>query len=261
MRLLPSLSVVLFSEFGLISQVRCYSPDHMFWLLVLCVPMVVFYVLGIPLVSAWLLYRHRDQLQTPDVKRRYYFLYTGYERLRWYWEYVIVVRKVALVGISVFFQYSARLQAFSALMLLVFCLAAHIHGQPFVDTKADMLEFLSLSVSFFTFFCGILLWSPDLAGLARIAVSFLIVGINFCFLAYAARLSYKSTQSYFKQHPICGGKNTGTTSNEESSACCGCCGCCTCGFDCCLSRDKELEQQAAEEQNATKSAAMCVVLD
>ena len=90
---------------------RCWSSSHIFYVLVVCVPMVVLYVLGIPLMSFRLLWINRAALHTPDIKRLFFFLYTGYEPEFWFWEYTIVTRKIVLVAISVFFQTSPQLQA------------------------------------------------------------------------------------------------------------------------------------------------------
>ncbi len=37
-------------------HIRCYTPDHVIWLLNLGMPMMIIYVIGVPIISFWLLY-------------------------------------------------------------------------------------------------------------------------------------------------------------------------------------------------------------
>jgi predicted outer membrane repeat protein len=90
---------------------RCWGSQHFFYMMVVCLPMVVMYVFGIPFFSFRLLWKNRFELHTADVKQYFFFLYTGYELEYWFWEYTIVTRKILLVAISVFFQTNAQLQA------------------------------------------------------------------------------------------------------------------------------------------------------
>ena len=54
-------------------HIRCYTPVHYAWLLGLGIPMLIAYVAGIPVISFYILYQRRDELNTPAVKRRFFF--------------------------------------------------------------------------------------------------------------------------------------------------------------------------------------------
>jgi predicted outer membrane repeat protein len=90
---------------------QCWGSEHMFYLGLVCVPMILMYVIGIPLFSFKLLWTSRFALNTPEVKQYFFFLYTGYENDYWFWEYTIITRKIVLVAISVFFQTNVQLQS------------------------------------------------------------------------------------------------------------------------------------------------------
>jgi predicted outer membrane repeat protein len=90
---------------------QCWGSQHMFYLGLVCLPMILLYVFGIPLFSFRILWLSRFALHTAEVKQYFFFLYTGYESEYWFWEYTIVARKIVLVAISVFFQTNVQLQS------------------------------------------------------------------------------------------------------------------------------------------------------
>jgi hypothetical protein len=175
-------------------QIRCYTPEHNAWMIALGIPMLAVYVFGIPFLVFYLLHKFQRRLNEPEVKRRLFFLYTGYEREWWFWEVLVAVRKLMLVAVTVFWQYSVQLQAHAGLMLIVVSLALHIHAKPFLDDRADLLEFLSLAVSFTTFFFGLILWVPAVTEFQQVVISVLIFLSNAVFVGYALRMVYNTAK-------------------------------------------------------------------
>lgn len=63
-------------------------------------PSIIVYSIGIPLIGFWLIYKNRDRLGQPFIKKRYGFLYNGYkEGVASYWEIFVIYRKVILIFI------------------------------------------------------------------------------------------------------------------------------------------------------------------
>jgi hypothetical protein len=86
-------------------SLECYTPR---WtrLAAYCGVMVVVYVVGLPLVSFALLWRHRTLLFGSSsgaraVQRRLGFLYEGYGQSAWLWEVEEQVRKLLLAAMAV----------------------------------------------------------------------------------------------------------------------------------------------------------------
>jgi hypothetical protein len=171
---------------------RCWGAKHISWLLGLCLPMLLFYVVGIPVVACYILYLNRADLESAQCKRRYFFLYTGYRFDRWYWEFVIVLRKLVLITITVYLQDSIRLQAFACLALIAFSLGLHIHFRPFMHPNANKIEIVSLLVSFGTFFAGIMLWTPYLPQTINFITLGYVLLANIGFLLMWAYFSWQS---------------------------------------------------------------------
>jgi hypothetical protein len=98
----------------------CWDSQHILYVCLVCLPMIILYVVGIPVVSFRILWQNRLALQTAQLKQYFFFLYTGYENEYWFWEYTIIARKIVLVGISVFFQTNVQLQSRTLSILCLF---------------------------------------------------------------------------------------------------------------------------------------------
>lgn len=88
--------------------------------------------IGIPLASLLLLYSVRYDLDTDPVKEKYGFLYKGYKSRHYYWDAVIMFRKVAMIFIAVFFSFLGRIvSAMVIIVVLVLYLIYTVKRTPF----------------------------------------------------------------------------------------------------------------------------------
>ena len=139
-------------------SVACYDDAHVTATVVSAAALVV-YGAGIPLTAFFVLfhYKYRLQHRTPRSLR---FLFSGY-RL-YYWEFVVMARKVCIVAMSVFLfrQGSVRYQAIAASWLLQVCMFLHLKLQPFDHNShygrvCNRLEWLGLVSTTLTMNTGI----------------------------------------------------------------------------------------------------------
>jgi hypothetical protein len=84
-----------------------------------------------------------------------------------------------------------------ALLLVVICFLLHIRYAPFLHDTSDVLEFVSLFISFLTFFFGLFLYSSELQDYARVGISIAIVGLNLFFVVYSGYLIMRASVEYF----------------------------------------------------------------
>jgi len=166
--------------------------------------MLVCYVFGIPAIQFWLLYKNAyvevDKtgrkfwgLAKQSIVLKYSFLYNGYERMYYYWELVVVSRKVLITIVAVFLVNNVQVQALMAVALVVVGLMAHIYARPFYHPLMDILEYLSLLVSFVTYFGGQFFFVTKMSFGWLAFLSFLIVAINVMFIALCLFVMYMST--------------------------------------------------------------------
>ena len=144
---------------------ECFTGQHSVMLLLLGIPQFVGFVVGLPVLLLFFLKRNRAKLQTHAVLSRYGLFYGAYKEERYYWELVIVLRKIFIVGISVFGpSLGPRHQAQLTLLVLLVCICLEVYGGPFrTETSRHhilpKLEFSSLIVEWLTMWSGLVIFT------------------------------------------------------------------------------------------------------
>jgi hypothetical protein len=146
---------------------RCFTGRHTTYLILLTMPQLILYVFGLPIIAGTILLREpkRRLWHSFSFRMRYGLLFMGYRRERFWWELVIVVRKVTIVAIGTFGTLMGRvdLQAYVAILVVFISIVVHLVGKPFDTHKQDtkllyVLEFMGLSVCWGTFWAGLLFY-------------------------------------------------------------------------------------------------------
>ena len=87
---------------------------------------------------------------------KYGFLYKGYKKAHWYWEAVILFRKLGLAAMGVFMATSSPyMQGLSATFILGTSLVLHQTISPYEDQELDRLEGCGLVTSTLTLYLGL----------------------------------------------------------------------------------------------------------
>jgi hypothetical protein len=111
---------------------------------------------GIPIFAIILLFREEDKIDKLEVREKLGFLFRGYRIRYFYWETVIMFRKIALIVIQSFLvQYGVLVQALVVFVLLIIFTILNITKSPFQTVVLNQLEVLSLFASMLTIYCGI----------------------------------------------------------------------------------------------------------
>lgn len=135
---------------------------------------VVAYAFGIPATAFFLLYRNRAKLRTPLFRARLGFLYDGYTPVHYFWESVVVTRKVFLVVIAIFGSADPFLSAYFGSVLLIVSLVTHVRAQPYREAGLNRLETVSLACTLATQMSTICYWHrPDWDTVLTIAMIFI----------------------------------------------------------------------------------------
>lgn len=121
------------------------------------IPCFIAWGIGIP-AGVWILMRsNREGLDTIAVKEKFGFLYNGYKRSSYFWEIVIMYRKILMIGISVFMNRIGLIfQALVLLILMVSFLQLNNTLRPFATRDLNDIEDLSMIAGIVTIYCGIL---------------------------------------------------------------------------------------------------------
>eukprot|EP00665_Eupelagonemidae_sp_cell47_P014496 gene14496-biopygen12173 len=105
--------------------------------------MLAVYGGGIPLAFAMLLRKHKDKLHTVDMITNYGFLYANYRREFFFWESVVLIRKMTTV-LAVAMPQTPSEKIFMCTAVLFFFFIIHLTACPFRSTAQQNLETLAL---------------------------------------------------------------------------------------------------------------------
>ena len=83
-------------------EFACYSFDHVFCVFVLSVPILILWVIGMPLFTLSVLIANRKRLEEEKIKRYYLLLYQGLKPKVYYWEFINTMRKFLVLSLVVF---------------------------------------------------------------------------------------------------------------------------------------------------------------
>jgi hypothetical protein len=166
-------------------ETRCWVGAHNKFSFGVALPGLIVWGVGIPLVALHLLIRKRRSLYLASVKAQYSFLFLGYKMSHFYWEFVILYRKLLIAFISVYLaNISVSIQALTLMLVILGALVLHVKHQPFTDQKLNELEFRSILTSAVTIYCGLFYLTEDLDEVTKLILFLLIIAMNAYFLLY-----------------------------------------------------------------------------
>jgi hypothetical protein len=184
-------------------QEPCFQGAHLQHVLMLTLPQIILYVIGLPIAGTIHLMRNKHRLQNRHFYTRYGLLYLGYRNDSAWWELVVAFRKVAIVSVGTFGTLLGvvDLQAHLAL-LVVFCsIAAHFIGRPFDMKRSNTrllhnLELSALSICWLTFWGGLLFFlghekENTISDAVKVLTTVCLVGGNCVFLIWSMVLFVK----------------------------------------------------------------------
>jgi hypothetical protein len=143
-------------------DVSCWEGVHAHYAFGLGLPMLVFYVIGLP-VAAFLRLRsmHRASRNTaasgvfkrrrtmaavdPEEEKIYGMFYTAFRKETWWWEGTVAARKVVIALIGVFGTEMGDMQVHLTLMLVMFILLVTSQVRPFGGLKHGILHVLEMA--------------------------------------------------------------------------------------------------------------------
>ena len=149
-------------------EVPCYEAIHLAYVFGVAVPSLLVYALGIPSLAVFLLYRMKKKqklFQSRDISYTasvYQFLYGGYRLEAYYWEAIIMFRKVSLNLVLVVMAPSPPLaQALTVLYVLLLFLAFHVKKKPYSNDKLNFIEMYSLMLATAILAAGMYLFNDE----------------------------------------------------------------------------------------------------
>ena len=166
-------------------NVRCWEDSHKEVALSLALPCLIIWVVTLPAVTLVYLATHRSKLDSVDAKLKFGFIVNGYTHSRFFWEFVVLYRKVLVVCLSVFLSgQSTDIQALSLMIVLIIAFILQRKNKPFVTEQLNNLESRGILVSAVTIYCGMFFISSDISRDAVLGLFAVIILINVYFVVY-----------------------------------------------------------------------------
>ncbi len=152
----------------------------MLTVVVLGLPMLIIYAFGIPFAAWKLLQMSRKPDIEPDEKRRVSFLSSGYKRVSFDWEVQVLLRKLFMTSVVVFFSsVGPKIQVLTSSAGLCVFLSLHYVRQPYLDQELNRVETCSLLTVIISIFFGMyLIDTENVNGVMAFVIQIFIVGIN-----------------------------------------------------------------------------------
>merc|ERR1712166_483850 len=184
-------------------QERCFQGAHFRHLMMLTIPQIIIYIIGLPVIGTIHLMRNKDKLHERQFHTRYGLLYLGYRDDRAWWELVVAVRKVCVVAIGTFGTLLGvvDIQAHLALLVVFLSIITHLVGRPFDMTRPNtvllhQLELAALSICWVTFWGGLLFFlghekEDSVSSGVKIFLTIGLVGINVLFLLISSFIFFR----------------------------------------------------------------------
>jgi hypothetical protein len=173
-------------------SIRCWNGTHSLYLLTVGVPGVVVWVFGVPLGCVGVLTKFRKRQDEIWLKLQYGFLLSGYTRHCYYWEFLILYRKVLIIICAAFINNSIPLQALTIQVVLLFAFFLQLRVRPYVTSQLNMTETLAILVADVTIYCGLYYLTMQLSYGASWVLFMLIITVNVAFVIYWLRTLIRS---------------------------------------------------------------------
>ncbi len=107
------------------------------------------------------------------------FIYKGYRAEYYYWELVIITKKVIFIFIGSFTEFfPSESKATILLIIVALFLLLQTRLQPYEAKTLNNIEFLSLLVTFVSANVGIMLFSDDMKTVSKIFLVILILPLS-----------------------------------------------------------------------------------
>eukprot|EP00198_Chlamydomonas_reinhardtii_P004333 XP_001693669.1 predicted protein [Chlamydomonas reinhardtii] len=158
---------------------RCYEGVHLTLCAAVGVPGVLLFAAGIPLLSAWWLWRNRRRLWEDSFLSLYGSLYQEYEDGFYFWESVVMLRKLAVTAVIVFAgTYRWQLTLLISMGVIALSLLLQVAYRPYESDAMDELERLGLVATLVTFYLATYFMDDQVNRGVQVGLSLAILVIN-----------------------------------------------------------------------------------
>ena len=157
--------------------------------------MLIVWVIGTPVYTLVLLFRHRKNLNDEVFFNKFRMMYQGLKRKHFYWEIVNTFRKISIVCINVFLAlYPDYIKAIYAMLMLSIIFKLQETLQPYEIPVFNFIEQREQIASVVTFYAGLYFVKADVSESFKYVIIGAVFFVNAWFLVlwvYVALTTFK----------------------------------------------------------------------
>lgn len=180
-------------------DIQCWSGNHLLWILAIVLPGIIFWLLLLPGLLFRVLWKNREKLEESAILSKYSFIYAGYQKNRFYWEFVILARKVLLITATVFGTPGE--QAFYVIIIIQLAFYMQDNLKPFLDPKWNKLELLSISDALAVGLASVYFYYVNSRFSVDVIILLLVLVATVSYFGLWAKLYFKTYLKQLQEHP------------------------------------------------------------
>ncbi|CAI2370232.1 unnamed protein product [Moneuplotes crassus] len=177
------------------TSIKCYSSDHILYIATISSPILIIWVILLPVTALILLFIYIKRQSDNKIKQYFLILYQGLKRDKFYWEFVNTARKIFIL---IIFPLPVSMKMLVAVVGLVVFARIQMKLQPYTISDNNNLEILAISAGILTLFSGLLYSQESEMATINFASMIFSVMFNICFLAHWLYLLSKSMKDSSK---------------------------------------------------------------
>ena len=177
-------------------DIQCYTEEYQRDYYAIFILGILLWTIGMPALAYTLIRMNKNELELTGTKAKYGFLYHGYHGNRYYWEFVIMGRKLLIISVALLLRSSTvSMQLIFVLLILVCALVLNQHYKPFELEELNKTENYSIGLSITCFTSGLMVEAESAYAWHIILFTILVIG-NTLFFFYFAKRVYQAIGHY-----------------------------------------------------------------
>ena len=161
------------------TDISWYSEEHIKWLFLIAIPMIIVWVITLPIVSLILLYNSFKD-ENSKIKHYLMILYQGLKPSIFYWEFVNSVRKVFILSVLVISNNSLKVVLSSIMLIVTGRLQTYL--RPYRNEEHNKVELYAIIAGVVTILSGLVFIQKDEVVLLNICILIVILVLNVLFI-------------------------------------------------------------------------------
>mmetsp|Transcript_20345 Transcript_20345/g.38018 ORF Transcript_20345/g.38018 Transcript_20345/m.38018 type:complete len:446 (-) Transcript_20345:33-1370(-) len=185
-------------------DIRCFDDTHKENALTVVLPSLLLWGVFTPFIILIHLLRKQHYMGDILMKLRFGFLYNGFKKSKFYWEFVIMYRKILVICCVVFIgNRLIPIQALTVILLLLNFLIVQYLTRPYANSQLNEMELRAIMTATVTIYCGLFYLTNDLDATSKVVFFVIMLASNAYFLYYfIMQLGLALSEKFANVHPI-----------------------------------------------------------